>query len=196
VEFVCGGRSLRSYRAWREAATSAARLLSVGPGELGPSVARLQQESKDLRRNTKVLAEKAARLEAGTLDERAVAIGGITVFVGVVADYDAATAKLLATAYVKDASRAIVAVTAAVPAQVIAMRSRDAVHVNCAAIVSHLENRFGGRGGGKPESAQGTVTAAPERVADAARDLLRSWLLADEGLTITDPGAQLPEPEA
>ena len=47
VQFVCGGRALRDYRAANQTATSVARRLSVGRDEAPEAVARLLEEHKN-----------------------------------------------------------------------------------------------------------------------------------------------------
>jgi len=53
VEFVCGGRALRSHRALRDVVSGSVRALSVLPGDLPSAIERLQGELKDARRTIK-----------------------------------------------------------------------------------------------------------------------------------------------
>jgi alanyl-tRNA synthetase len=177
LEFVCGGRALASYRSWREAAGSAARIVSSTPAELPQAIERLQQEARDARREAKGLAEKAARLEAGTLSQRASDVLGVAVLVEAIDGYDAAALKLLAGSFVKETGRAIVLFTTNTPVQAIAMRSPDVAAVDCAVMIAALTGRFGGRGGGKPEAAQaGGFQAPSDALIDAARSAISEAL--------------------
>ena len=107
LEFVCGMRALASYRAWRDSATAAARLLTVQAAELPLAVERLQQDNKDARRACNALAEKAASFDAGTLAARATHTRGIAVLVEALADYDVVGLKRLAASFVKEPGRAV-----------------------------------------------------------------------------------------
>jgi alanyl-tRNA synthetase len=175
VEFVCGQRALSSYRSWREAASGAARRLSVLPADLPVAIQRLQEDGRDARRAVKMLAEKAASLEAGTLASRASDVAGIAVVVDAIDGYDVATLKLLAASFVKEPARAAIFFTTKPPIEVVAMRSTDAAGVNCGAVVATLTQRFGGRGGGKAESAQGGgLNAEASALLDAVREIYAS----------------------
>lgn len=170
LEFVCGTRALASYRAWRDAASAAARLLTVQATELPLAVERLQQDNKDVRRACNALAEKAATFEAGTLAARAAVTGGVAVLVDAFPDYDIAGLKRLAASFVKEPGRAAVFFTTAQPVQVVALRSADVRQLDMAAVLSGLIARFGGRGGGRPEGAQGGgLSGTAAEIIDAAR---------------------------
>src|SRR5215510_10952301 len=67
VQFVCGGRALRDYRAANQTATSVARRLSVGRDEALEAVARLLEEYKKLERYARALVELAIQAEAQEL---------------------------------------------------------------------------------------------------------------------------------
>jgi alanyl-tRNA synthetase len=65
-----------------------------------------------------------------------------------------------------------VLVSRASPSLIAAARSFD-VDMSCQEIVTALTKRFGGRGGGKPDLAQGGgLTESPEGILEAARSLL------------------------
>jgi len=155
LEFVCGGRALASYRGWRAATAAAARALSVMADDLPAAVERLQAELKEARRLAATLGEKAAELESATLASRARQIGPALVFVSALDGYDAAALKRLAASFVKQPGRAIVLFTASSPLQVVAARSADMKAVDCGRLLQELFAQSGGRGGGKPEAAQG-----------------------------------------
>ena len=67
VQFVCGGRTLRDYRAANQTATSVARRLSVGRDEAPEAVARLLEEHRQLGRRARALVELAIKAEAQEL---------------------------------------------------------------------------------------------------------------------------------
>ena len=75
VEFVCGGRALRAYRLLRDSVAESVQKLSVGAHELPASIDRLQNESKDLKRQLKDLQSRLASFEAEAIASRAEAQG-------------------------------------------------------------------------------------------------------------------------
>lgn len=170
LEFVCGQRALTGYRALRMAATAAARQLSVMPADLPAAVERLQADVKEARHVVATFMDKAAELESASLAARAVPVGTAAVLVTALDGYDASTLKRLAATFVKAPGRIIVLFTATMPVQVVAMRSGDLPSFDCGATLKALFARFGGRGGGKPESAQGGgLTVAAGELAGWAR---------------------------
>src|SRR5512140_277536 len=60
IEFVCGGRALRSFHLYRDAVAGCIRHVSVAPEELPAAIERLQAESKDQRKIVRDLKERLA----------------------------------------------------------------------------------------------------------------------------------------
>jgi alanyl-tRNA synthetase len=89
-------------------------------------------------------------------------------------DADANGLKTLAAAIVARPGYLVVLVSAATPALVVVARSAD-VGVPVQQLLTSLIQRFGGRGGGRPELAQGGgLDAPPEAILDAARAAIQS----------------------
>lgn len=176
LTFVCGGRAVRMLRGYREAVTGAVRALSVLPGELPAAVERLQAEVKDLRKAAGRLRESLARHEAGALVARGEPVGGVTLVAEVLDASDAAGLKTMALALAERPGAAAVLVSSATPASVAIARSAD-VGLDAGAAIRELTARFGGRGGGKPDLAQGGgLAGTAQEIRSFARQLLREWL--------------------
>jgi alanyl-tRNA synthetase len=127
----------------------------------------------------KALTEKAAGLEAVTLASRATPVGPASLLVEAFEDYDIPSLKLLGSSFVKEPGRAIALFTTGAPVQAVVMRSADVKAVDSAAIVAVLAKQFGGKGGGKPESAQGGgFNASPSDLVVFARAQLAAALSA------------------
>jgi alanyl-tRNA synthetase len=154
IEFRCGIRTMHGYRALREAAAGAARLLSTAVGDLPGAVERLQAEDKEGRSRLKTFQEKAAIAEAAALAQRARRSGAVSVVVESLSDWDANGIKAIAAAIAARPGHAAVLTTAAPPVSIVVARAAD-VPLDAAAIVKAVGERFGGRGGGRPEVAQG-----------------------------------------
>jgi alanyl-tRNA synthetase len=174
LEFVCGTRALKALRDFRDATTASTRLLSVLPEELPATIEKLQGESRDLRREMRALTTRLAGYEAVELAARAERIGPLGVVSHVATGHDAASLKVLASSIVAEPGRVAVLFTAERPAQVVVARSSDA-SVDAARLLRALTMRFGGKGGGRPDLAQGGgLDGAPDELTAAVRDALAS----------------------
>jgi alanyl-tRNA synthetase len=172
VDFVCGGRALRSHRELRDIVNGSIRLLSVLPAELPAAIERTQNESKDLRKQAKDLTQRLAVHEASAFAARAEAIGPVSGVVESVDGYDANGLKTLATSIVSQPGRVAALVSASTPALVVIARSPD-VSVDAAAVLKTVMTRFGGKGGGRPDLAQGGgLNASPHEIVAALRELI------------------------
>jgi alanyl-tRNA synthetase len=176
LEFVCGVRALSSLRELRDAASAASRQLSVLPSELAGAIERLQVESRDLRRQMRGLSEQLARYHARELVAEGDRIGGAVTVVEAMAGYDATGLKALAASIVSEPGRAAVLLTAERPALIVVARSGD-VALDSGALLKRLVAEFGGKGGGKPDLAQGGGLDAPTPVIVAtAQGIVRQML--------------------
>jgi alanyl-tRNA synthetase len=175
VEFLCGGRALVRFREWRDALAAATRHLSVTPAELAAGIERIQNETKTLSRTVRGLQEQLAVHDARALIERGERVAGRIVVAEALDGWDAPGLKALAAAAVAAAPTAAVALfNRSVPAVVVVVRGTES-GVDAAAVLKSLIAKFGGKGGGKPELAQGGgLTGSAEALVAAARELLHS----------------------
>jgi alanyl-tRNA synthetase len=173
VEFVCGGRALRSHRAMRDIVTGSIRLISVLPGELPDGIERLQAEGKDARRRIKDLQDRLARFEASALAERAEEGNGVRLVVAALDGWDPNGLKTIAAAVVERPGHVAALFGLPAPSAVVIARSPD-VATDCAATLKALTAKFGGKGGGRPDLAQGGGLAAPaDALTGTARVLIQ-----------------------
>jgi alanyl-tRNA synthetase len=170
VEFLCGGRGLQRFRVWRGALAAVQKHLSVPPIEMAASIERLQDEGKGLQRTIRAFQEKLAVHEATALLAR-----GSSVIVEAVDGWDAQGLKQIAVAATAAQPDAIVVLfTATTPAQVVIARGSNA-KVDASALLKQLAARFGGKGGGKPDLAQGGgLNAATQELVSFVSDLVRA----------------------
>jgi alanyl-tRNA synthetase len=164
LEFVCGGRALRGYRAFRDAMAASVRLLSVLPDDLPSSIERLQADAKEQKRSMVALQGELARYRAEELaasgeEVQLGAGGGKCRFVARAVDADATGLAALASAIVARPGFLVVLVTPSAPALVVIARSAD-VSLSSEKLLALLTAQFGGRGGGRPEMARGGGLAA------------------------------------
>jgi alanyl-tRNA synthetase len=174
IEFLCGGRALARFRDWRDALAATTRHLSVTPGELAATVERMGSEAKSLQRTIRGLQEQLAIHEAKVLLGRGAADNGRVVVVEALEGWDATGLKTLAAAIAGAAPRAVVALfSRSTPALVVVARGTAAL-IDASAVVKALVGQFGGKGGGKPDLAQGGgLNANADALVAAASALLR-----------------------
>ena len=155
IEFVCGSRALARCREWRAVIGDATRYLSVAPAELLAGIDRIQSESKQLQRTIRGLHERLAAHEGRLLLQRARQLPDRMVVTEALDGWDAGGLKALAAAAVAEEPSAVVALfDRSLPAVVVVARGARAA-IDAAAVLRGLTSRFGGRGGGRPELAQG-----------------------------------------
>ena len=169
VTFLCGGRALTGFHVLKAAVDASIRILSVTPAELPGAIERLQADGRTLRKQLKSFQERVAGAEAEAL-ARAAGVHGDTRIVAACLDgWDAGGIKLVASQIVERAGHAVVLLSSPAPSAVVVARSAD-VPIDANAVLRALTARFGGKGGGRPELAQGGgITAPSAEVLDAAR---------------------------
>ena len=173
VEFLCGGRALNRFRLWRDSLAATQKFLSVSPEEMAAAVERMQADSKAQQRTLRGFQEKLATHEAHSLVAKAVPIGGQFAVIEALEGWDAQGLKAIAVAAAAENPNAVVVLfTTTVPALVVIARG-GAATADAAAMLKALVAQFGGKGGGKPDLAQGGgLAGATAQLIDAARLLV------------------------
>jgi alanyl-tRNA synthetase len=173
VEFVCGGRALGVFRSLRDLVSAGARALTVHPAELPASIERLQNDAKDSSRTLKRLQERLATHEAEALAASAEPIGAARIAIASLDGWDAAGLKALASAVSSRPGHAAVLIAPASAGSPIVVARASDVTFDAPAVLRAIVARFGGKGGGRPDMAQGGgVTTTAEELAALVRDLL------------------------
>jgi len=173
IEFACGGRALRAYRTLRDAVTGCVRHLSVLPEELPSAIERAQAENKDLKKSLKLLQERLAGFEAVTIAARAVDHRGRLQVIEAIEGWDANGLKALALSIISKPGYEVALFSPTPPMLAVVARSAD-VALDANAVLRALMGRFGGRGGGRQDLAQGGgLTGSLENVLAAAREAMR-----------------------
>ena len=155
VEFLCGDRALQRFRVWRGALSAIQKHLSVPPIEMPASIERMQDEAKSVQRVVRGFQEKLAAHEAQAIIGRAHQSGGHLIVAEVVEGWDPQGLKTIAVAATTAQPDLLVALfTSSTPAQVVIARG-GTVTVDANALLKQLTAKFGGKGGGKADLAQG-----------------------------------------
>jgi alanyl-tRNA synthetase len=186
VTFAAGVRALEDYRRANNAARATAALFSVGREEAAAAAARLQDENKNLQRRLRASEELAARAEARELLEESqgegfeasasagsTGAGGLRLVARVFEGRDAEELRRLASA-VAAHTRAVALLGSRdeTGARLVFARAADA-QGDMNALLREACRALEGRGGGRPEMAQGGGPRA-ERLAQVIEDAARS----------------------
>lgn len=168
VGFVCGGRALRAHRKLRDIAAAAGRLLSILPDELPAAIERQQADGKAAKRTIKDLQSKLASHEGAELARRAVDGRVVAAMEGL----DQNGLKSVAAAIVERPGHVAALVTTSSPPAIVVAR-HPASTLDSAAVLKQVIQRFGGKGGGRPELAQGGgLEGEPQAIVSYLLELL------------------------
>ena len=168
VGFVCGGRALRAHRKLRDITAASVRAVSVLPDELPAGIERLQMELKDARRSIKDLQVKLAGHEAASLAAGASNARVIAALDG----WDQGALKAIASAIAAKPGHAAALISRSTPSAIVIARHPDAA-VDAAAVLKQVVQKFGGKGGGRPELAQGgSLQGEPDAILSYLGELL------------------------
>jgi alanyl-tRNA synthetase len=155
VHFICGARALNDYRGANRSVDAIARKFTVGREEAESSVARLLDENKRLSRRARELSGVVATVEAQELIEAAGPVGGARIVSKVFEDRDIEELKMLAHRLAEgDNVVALLASKENGTARLVFARSAN-LSADMNALMRTACERLGGRGGGRPEFAQG-----------------------------------------
>jgi alanyl-tRNA synthetase len=176
VEFVCGGRALADYRLVNNTAVAVARLFSCERDSSPDLVARAIQENKASKRRIRDLLEMAMKAEASEMLAAATSSREFKLIQAVFHARDFEEARMLASKIVQlEPSVALLATKDAAGARLVFARSAS-LEQNMGQLLAEACEALGGRGGGKPDLAQGggpnaekveeTIRAAAEKVKD------------------------------
>jgi alanyl-tRNA synthetase len=171
VTFLCGGRTLAGYRLLRDAVAASVRTLSVLPAELPAALERIQTDAKELRRQVKDYQTQVAAQEADALAQAATPVGSLKLVVSAMSGWDAAGLKLIAARIAERSGLLAILVSEPPPAAVVVARAAD-LSIDSSAILKAIVARHGGKGGGRPEMAQGGgLTGSAAEIIASAREL-------------------------
>jgi alanyl-tRNA synthetase len=158
VEFLCGSRALRDYRARSAVVDQLATRLTVGYWELDQAVERLQDEAKQLRGDLRRAREQLLKAEADELFEAAVPQGAYRIVRRIWEGRNPGELRALAQELIQRFE--VGALLASVGERThLCFACSEEVGLDMAALLREACARLGGKGGGQPHLAQGSAPA-------------------------------------
>lgn len=156
IEFIAGGRASLDYRRANKTARAVAALFSIGRDEAAGAAARLLEENKNLQRRLRSLEEIASRVEAEELLREAEECDDGTRIIKHIFDGRSQDAlRQIALAAVNNPKTiALIGSTEMDGARLVFARSADAPG-DMSLLMREACTMLEGRGGGRPEMAQG-----------------------------------------
>ncbi len=171
VQFLCGWRALRHRRRQSRLLADVQRLLSIGENEVVAAVQRLAAREQEAARRAEETLQRLLAAEAGLRRQGLEVPAVVTeVLSGRPLDEVRGLARALA------AGGGLVVLLATEEGHLVFARSPD-VGVDVAALLQRTLREYGGRGGGRPEFAEGVVGGAVAAALQAAG----SWAAAELG---------------
>ncbi|MGQ9682744.1 MAG: alanyl-tRNA editing protein [Anaerolineae bacterium] len=154
VEFLCGWRALRDYQWKHQTIACLARDLSVADRDLEVTVRKALASEREAAQELERLRAQLLEQEAAELFRGAECIGPLRVVARVFPERSPVEVKQLASRLTREPS-AVALFAALKPAtRLFFMRSADAP-ADMRQLLKSATDRFGGGGGGRPESAEG-----------------------------------------
>lgn len=174
VEFLCGGRALRDYRAKNEMVNCLASMLTVGYWELDQAVERLQAEAKQLRRDLRQARARLLEAEVAELAESALVCGPYRVVWRIWEQREAEELRELARKLAERVGIVALLIGLGERTDLCFARAED-LDLDVAILLRETCARLGGRGGGRSQAAQGSAPATePSQIEAVMSDLLSS----------------------
>ncbi len=156
VEFLCGRRALADYAAKNKLVMDLAREFTVGHWEVADLVHRLAGDLKETQRELRRTRDALLDAEALTLWHGAATVGDVRVVRALLADRPLDDLKHLAQRLVAHPQTvALLAACASGQAGFLTFARSPDLDVHMGTLVRQACETIGGRGGGRPEFAQG-----------------------------------------
>jgi len=154
VEFLCGGRALRQARRDFKVLSEAALLFSAAPETLPELIAKQNQELREEARGREKLLERLAEFQARELWQAAPVVGGRRVVRQVFPAEEAPQVKMLAHALAKLPGAVALLGVKGQPTKLFFAQTPGGTS-EMGAVLKQTVTKFGGKGGGGRDFAQG-----------------------------------------
>ncbi|MDX1979777.1 MAG: alanine--tRNA ligase [Bryobacteraceae bacterium] len=158
IEAVTGETALERFRGAAESLGKIAFLLRSSESELVDHVERMTAQQKALEKQVEQLKAKLAQSQLGSLEEQARVLKGVKVLAGRVDGFDRNQLRTLADSLRNKWQSAVVVLASAEDSQIalVSAVTKDlTAKVHAGKLVGSLSQSIGGKGGGRPDMAEG-----------------------------------------
>ncbi len=181
VTFCCGGRALADYGLKHEVAGQLSTLLTTGVTEMATAVTKLQDESRQARRQIKKQQIRLSQLEMEHLLHQSQKFGGWKLVTHVFSDENPAEMRAIGQQIAKNSGVVALLGTAGPKTYLLFCRAVDAPGEMNQLLKSSLTELGSQSGGGTAEIAQGAAPQAPIKQIEAALQNAATKLLGEIG---------------
>ncbi|MGD9001398.1 MAG: DHHA1 domain-containing protein [Anaerolineae bacterium] len=158
IEFLCGARALRDYEAKNGITATLASKLTVGYWELEDAIDRLQEENKELQHTQRELRQRLLDMEATQLLGTAVVPGPYQVVAKVWQQRRPDELRILARKLAEHSDVVALLFTVNERTHFCFARAEN-LDLDVNELLQEACNRLDGKGGGRPQVAQGSAPA-------------------------------------
>lgn len=153
--FVCGERALRNFQLKTRSINYLTDLLSVPENEIPEAAQRAVDEVKESHKELRRMGEQLLEYTAEKLYREAVDQTGICLVSRIFDDYDADQVRILAAKLTANPQTVALLASRSDKTHFVFSRSRDLQELHMGQILKRALALVNGRGGGRPENAQG-----------------------------------------
>ena len=162
IEFVCGGRALRNLVYAHSLLSRATAVLSTGSDDLMPAIARLREAEERARKGWRDAQEQLRVYEAQKLVAEAQDVGAVAVVRLCFSERNVEEIRALANIIAAQGAMAVLGLEAGKGHIILARGAGQPEAINCATLLRDALLPIGGKGGGRPEQAQGGLADASQ----------------------------------
>jgi alanyl-tRNA synthetase len=175
IEAVTGEGGLRQFQHTSDSLHRIAQILRTSEAELVEQIERSLAEKKTLERQVEALKQQAAQAAAGSLEDRAQTVNGSKILAARIDGMDRAQLRALVDSLRnkwKSAAVVLASVSSGEVAIVAGVTKDLTSKVQAGKLVSAVAQATGGKGGGRPDMAEGGGKD-PARLADALENVAK-----------------------
>lgn len=169
LTFVCGMRAYQDYRANYDAAWAAANALSTRPEKLAETVLSMQNRLKEAEHALNALRREKILSDAHGWVERAEPMENGNLLIMQHVDGDMAALKDAASAIIREPNRIVLLAAGTGEKCILLFARSDDVDIHMGKLLVDAVKPIGGKGGGRPDFAQGS---GPIAALEAAKKML------------------------
>ena len=175
IHFVCGWRALRDYQQKTDVLRQLSEAMSSGEAELPQNLEKLQEEAKTLRREVNYQTQQLLEFEAQALLSEREQVGEFSLLQKMFQDRNPKDLKVLATKILESSPDTVLLFGGTLEGKAsLLFQCSENLPLNMGQLMKNACAVISGRGGGRPQQAQGGGTEVEklEEALQRARDAI------------------------